>query len=72
VCRLAPALDLAVAVGVAAGLRRPPRAEPRHPLVGIAAAAAVVAAVTVPALIATEAAAQLPATPPPPHEQPIH
>ena len=64
----ATALDLAVAGGLALALRRAPRAEPRHPGVGIAIAGLVVAAITVPALIATEAAAQLP----PPHEQPGH
>jgi hypothetical protein len=65
-------LDLAVAIGLAAGLRRAPRAEPRHPLVGIAVAGVVVAAITVPALIATEAAAQLPIEPLPGHELPAH
>ena len=65
----ATALDLAVAVLLAIGLRREPRAEPRHPAVGIVVAGLVVAAITVPALIATEVTAQLPA---PPHEEPLH
>lgn len=68
----ATALDLTVAIGLAAGLRRVPKPEPRHPLVGIAVAALVVGAVTVPALIATEAVERLPETPPPAHEQPTH
>ena len=66
----ATGLDLAVAIGIAAGLRRVPRPEPRHPLLGIAIAGAVVAAVTVPALVATEAphwVGELPA-----HEDPLH
>lgn len=66
----ATVLDLAVAIGVAAGLRRAPRPEPRHPLLGIAIAAALVAAITVPALIATEAphwVGDLPAHDEPPH-----
>lgn len=63
-------LDLAVAIGLAAGLRRAPRAEPRHPLVGIAVAGAVVAAIVVPALIATEAPQRLGELPS--HEQPTH
>ena len=68
----ATALGLAVAIGLAAGLRRPPRAEPRHPLVGVAVAGAIVAAVAIPALIATEAADRLPSGPFPGHEQPSH
>ncbi len=64
-------LDLVVAIGLAAGRRRAPRAEPRHPLVGIAVAGIVVAAITIPALIATEAPQRLGELPPP-HEQPTH
>jgi hypothetical protein len=66
----ATALGLGVAIGLAAGLRRDPRPEPAHPLVGVVVAGLVVAAITVPALIATEVTAQLPA--PPLHEQPTH
>lgn len=66
----ATALDLAVAIGIAVGLRRSPAGEPKHPLIGIGVAALVVAAVTVPALIATEAphwVGEVPA-----HEEPAH
>ena len=65
----ATALDLAVAVVLAIGLRRSPATEPRHPAFGIVVAGLVVAAITVPALIATEAVDQLPA---PPHDEPAH
>jgi hypothetical protein len=67
----ATVLGLAVAIGLAAGLRRAPRPEPARPAVGIAIAALVVAAITVPALIATEAVDALP-PPPSEHEQPLH
>lgn len=63
-------LDLAVAIGLASGLRRPPRAESTHPLIGITVAGLVVAALTVPALIATEAPQRLGELPA--HEQPTH
>lgn len=66
----ATALGFGIAIGLAAGLRRDPRPEPAHPLVGVAIAGFVVAAVTVPALMATEVTSRLPA--PPPHEQPSH
>lgn len=65
----ATALDLAVAVMLAAGLRRGATAESRHPILGIALAALLVAAITVPALIATDVAVQFPL---PPHEDPLH
>ena len=65
----ATALDLAVAVLLAIGLRRAPRPEPRHPALGIVVAGLVVAAITVPALVATEVTTQLPAAP---HEDPLH
>lgn len=65
----ATALDLAVAVMLAIGLRRAATTEPRHPVFGIVIAGLVVAAITIPALIATEVTAQLP---PPPHDQPLH
>jgi hypothetical protein len=63
-------LDLAVAIGLASGLRRPPRAESTHPLIGITVAGLVLAAITVPALIATEAPQRLGELPA--HEQPTH
>lgn len=65
----ATALDLAVAVLLAVGLRRGMAAEPRHPVVGIVVAGVLVAAVAIPALIATESA---PVPVPSPHEQPFH
>jgi len=65
----ATALDLAVAVMLAIGLRRAPTTEPRHPALGIVIAGLVVAAIAVPALIATEVTTHLPS---PPHEEPGH
>lgn len=64
----ATALDLAVAVLLAVGLRRGEGREPRRPAVGIAIAALVVAAITVPALIATEAPLRLGDAPAHPEE----
>lgn len=55
----ATALDVAVAVLVARGLRRAETKEAKHPALGIAVAGLVVAAITVPALIATEAPQRL-------------
>jgi hypothetical protein len=66
----ATALDLAVAIGLAAGLRRAPRVESRRPLLGITLAGVLVAAITVPALITTEAPQRLGELPA--HEQPTH
>lgn len=66
----ATALDLAVAVMLAIGVRRAARAEPRHPALGIVIAGLVVAALTVPALIATEAPQRLGDLPA--HEDPAH
>ena len=66
----ATALDLAVAVLLAIGLRRSPVREARHPVLGIAIAGLVVAAVTVPALVATEAPQRLGELPA--HQGPSH
>lgn len=59
----ATALDLVVAAGIAAGIRRGPRVESRRPLLAVALAALVVGVVTVPALALTEAVERLPAAP---------
>ena len=66
----ATSLDLTVAIGLAIGMRRAPREEPRRPLVLIAIAGALVAAVTIPALIATEAPQRLGDLPT--HQEPAH
>ena len=66
----ATALDLAVAVILAIGLRRSPATEPRHPVLGIVIAGLVVAVITVPALIASEAPQRL--GDPPVHQEPAH
>ncbi|MEO5535059.1 MAG: hypothetical protein ABIR17_08010 [Pseudolysinimonas sp.] len=59
-------LDLAIAVGIAMGLRRPTGRESRRPAIGIAVAALLVTLISVPALLATGAIDHLP-VPTPPH-----
>lgn len=69
---VATALGVALAAGLAVGLRRPAVRESRHPALGIAIAGLMVAAITVPALVATEAPALLPGPDDPGHQLPQH
>lgn len=60
-------LDLAIAVGIAIGLRRPSVRESRRPAIGIGIAALVVVLISAPAVVATGAIDQLP-VPAPAHQ----